>query len=62
MLVIYLAIRGLTNDKSGERWEPGDQVKTGDFPKYIIENWLRRGVLVEDKDDGSDGNTRQNGK
>ena len=60
--MIYIAIRGLTNDKTGKRWEPSDKVKTGDFPKYIVENWVKRGVLVEDNDNGSNGNNGQDGE
>lgn len=52
----YIATVGLTDDKTGKRFEPGDKIKDGDFPKYIIESWLRRGHLVEEAADGSDSN------
>lgn len=52
----YRATVGLTNDKTGKRFEPGDPVKDGDFPKSDIVYWLKRGHLVEDSADGSDSN------
>ena len=51
----YIATVGLTNDKTGKRFKPGDTVKDGDFPKYVIESWLERGKL-EEATDGSDSN------
>lgn len=52
----YTATVGLTNDKTGKRFEPGDTVKDTDFPKPVIKAWLDRGHLVEDGADGSDSN------
>lgn len=52
----YIATVGLTNDKTNKRFEAGDTVKDGDFPKYVIEAWLERGRLVEEQADGSDSN------
>lgn len=50
----YIAQVGLTNDKSGKRWQTGDVVQAGDFAKYIIEDWLRLGILKPaEVDDGS---------
>ena len=51
----YIATVGLTNDKSKKRFEPGDTVTDKDFPKYIIEGWLKRGHLKE-ANDGGNGN------
>lgn len=50
----YKATVGLTNDKTGKRFEPGDAVKDGDFPKSEITYRLKRGHLVEEATDGSD--------
>lgn len=50
----YKATVGLTNDKTGKRFEPGDVVKDDDFPKPVIKSWLERGHLVEEDADGSD--------
>ena len=59
MTVYYKATRGLTNDKTGKRWEVGDRVKAGDFPKGVITAWVKRGVLVKDGNDGGNGNNGQ---
>ena len=49
----YTAAVGLTNDKTGKRFEPGKPVKDGDFPKKVITAWLKSGKLKEAKN-GSD--------
>jgi hypothetical protein len=56
----YIAAVGLTDDKTGKRYKPGATVKDGDFPKYIIEDWLKRGRLVEE--DTADGSDSHDGK
>lgn len=56
----YLTKTGLTNDKTSKSFKPGDVVQDGDFPKYIIEGWLKRGHLVEVESNGSDSNDREN--
>ena len=54
MQLTYEAQTGLTNDKTGKRWEAGDTVKDGDFTKKVVAHWLKKGVLtVKDGDDGS---------
>lgn len=58
----YIATVGLTNDKTGKRYGPKTDnkiVEDGDFPKYVIEDWIKRGRLVEEVPDGSDSD---NGK
>lgn len=52
----YIATVGLTDDKTGKRFEPGDKVTDKDFTKSVIAAWLKRGHLVEeDTADGSHG-------
>ena len=52
----YKATVGLTNDRTNKRFEAGGTVKDGDFPQTVIKAWLKRGHLVEDASDGSNGN------
>ena len=49
----YEVLIACRNDKSGKVFEPGDTVKSGDFVKAVIDNWLEIGVLKE-VDDGGD--------
>jgi len=37
----------VASDKSGKTWKEGDIVTADDFPKTIIANWLKIGVLQE---------------
>lgn len=52
----YIVTVGLTNDKTGKTFEPGDKVTDKDFPKSVIAAWVKRGHLVEEAADGSDSN------
>lgn len=49
----YKAIKGLTRDKrkdvTGKTFLPGDTVLDSDFPKLIIKNWLKLGIIEEVK-------------
>jgi len=49
----YMVLKPVRSDKKRRAWDVGDTVKDGDFPKYIIAQWLKRGIL-EEVDDGSD--------
>lgn len=41
-----MAYKVLVNCEGGEkRFEPGDVIKDGDFPKSVIQHWLEKGVL-----------------
>lgn len=51
---MYIATVGLDNDKTGKRFNAGDSVKAKDFPKKVIDAWLKRGHVVKDKKNGSD--------
>jgi len=44
----YIAKVGLSNDKTGKRFEPGDKVTDEDFSRAVIENWLEIGALIPD--------------
>jgi len=61
----YTVIVGVESDKRKKRFEPGDVVNEKDFPKSVIENWVKKGVLFpmqekqkdinpEEVDDGGD--------
>ena len=55
----YVAQVGLTNDKTGASFAPGDVVHESDFPAGVIADWLRLDppalTLAEEVDDGSNG-------
>lgn len=44
----YKVLVGCQNDARGTRFEPGDEIETGDFSAKTIREWL---ALDEDKDD-----------
>jgi hypothetical protein len=44
----YIAIVGLTDDKTGREWEPGATLTEGDFSKDVIANWLEIGAIAEE--------------
>lgn len=50
--VTYKALADVVNDETGKRFKAGATVTADDFPKGVIANWLKIGVL-EVKDDGS---------
>jgi len=45
----YTAQVGLTSDKKGKSWQPGDLIKAGDFPKKIIDTWLEQSILTSNE-------------
>lgn len=49
----YRAARGLASDKKGKRWAAGQVLTEKDFPKVVLEFWLREGYIerVEDEQD-----------
>lgn len=42
---MYEAQNGLTNDRTGKWFAPGDLVTDDDFPPETIAYWLERGFL-----------------
>lgn len=50
----YIANNLLKNDRNGTRFEIGDTVKDGDFPKKVIKHWLQTGELIPKKSDPED--------
>ena len=45
--VQYIALVGLTNDKTGLHFEPGDVVVSSDFPADVLAHWLTKGAIAE---------------
>lgn len=45
-MATYKATVGLTNDKTGKDYQPGDTVTDKDFPATVVKEWLAQGVLV----------------
>jgi len=48
----YRVLIPVASDKSGKSWKVGGTVTAADFPKTIIADWLKNGVL-EEMGDGS---------
>ncbi len=42
----YKATTGLTNDKTGKRFEVDATVTDSDFPKSVIAEWVKQSILV----------------
>lgn len=57
----YIATVGLTDDKTGKRFEPGAKVTDKDFTKPVIAAWLERGYLIPEEE-AADGSDSHNGK
>ena len=54
---LYKALIDCRSDKTGKVFPSGEIVTSKDFPKSVIDNWLKIGVLEEvtkEVDDGSD--------
>lgn len=45
VIMNYLVIKGVENDTTGKRFEPGETVTNKDFPEDVIDGWLQKGVL-----------------
>jgi len=43
----YIALVGLRNDATGARFKARDTVKSTDFDKAVIDEWLKIGVLTD---------------
>lgn len=48
----YVANVSLSNDKSGKTFQPGEIVQDGDFPKSVIDHWIKRGRLTPIEEGG----------
>jgi hypothetical protein len=54
----YTAVRGVQNDKTGQRFEPGDPVPANAFTQAVLDGWVARGILLPPKEDKKPGKAK----
>ncbi len=55
----YIALVGLTNDKTGKQFKVGAIVKPGDFPQGILDHWVETCRILRVDQEGKEHDSRQ---